>query len=79
MSSSSSETDSTTSSDLIRQREFEQAVEQLQLIISVVALPFIGKWFGRKFSFWIYSRYRVFGWTWDLLFGPKVALSARLS
>ncbi|TIB11340.1 hypothetical protein E3P92_02919 [Wallemia ichthyophaga] len=78
-SSNSSEIDSTTSSDINRQREFEQAIEQLQLIISVVALPFFGKWLGRKFSFWIYSRFKLFGWSSNLLFGPKVALSSKLN
>ncbi|OZJ06177.1 hypothetical protein BZG36_01025 [Bifiguratus adelaidae] len=42
------------SSDL--EREWEENKEQLRLLFSLVIFPFVGKWLGRKFSFWVWSR-----------------------
>lgn len=34
------------------QREWEASLEQLQLILTMVLIPFAGKYFGRKFAYW---------------------------
>ena len=34
------------------EREWEENVRQLQLAVSVLILPTIGKWLGRKWSYW---------------------------
>lgn len=34
------------------QKEWEESLEQLQQLVSVVLLPFFGKWLGRKTSYW---------------------------
>ena len=34
------------------QREWEASLEQLQLILTMVMIPFVGKYFGRKFAYW---------------------------
>lgn len=36
----------------IAQEEWEESVAQLQLLVSVVAMPFLGKWLGRRWSQW---------------------------
>lgn len=36
----------------IAQREWEESLEQLRTIFSIVLLPFFGKWLGRKWSYW---------------------------
>jgi hypothetical protein len=36
----------------IAQEEWYESVAQLQLLISVVALPVLGKWLGRRWSQW---------------------------
>lgn len=71
--SSSSSTLSYTSSDdseyqaaLEAEREWEENVRQLQLAVSVLILPTVGKWLGRKWSYHLYSRYITLGWTWAL-------------
>jgi hypothetical protein len=32
--------------------EWEESKEQINLLLSLVIFPFVGKWLGRKFSFW---------------------------
>lgn len=41
---------SVTSSDA--QHEWEASLEQLQLMLTMVLVPFIGKYLGRKFAYW---------------------------
>src|ERR1700735_193234 len=36
----------------LAQQEWEESLEQLAQIVSVVLLPFLGKWFGRRWSYW---------------------------
>lgn len=39
------------------QREWERSLEQLQLLLTMVLIPFAGKYFGRKFAYWSWARY----------------------
>lgn len=34
------------------EEEWQESLEQLHLVISVVAMPFLGKWLGRRWSQW---------------------------
>ncbi|KAI0320367.1 hypothetical protein OF83DRAFT_603494 [Amylostereum chailletii] len=43
------------------QQEWEESIAQLNQIFSVVLLPFFGKWLGRRWSYWAYSRYIQYG------------------
>lgn len=49
---------STSTSDLYSepdsdaQAEWERSLEQLQLLLTMMIIPFAGKYFGRKFAFW---------------------------
>lgn len=38
--------------DYDAQREWEQSLEQLQLLLTMIIVPFAGKYFGRKFAYW---------------------------
>lgn len=42
---------------LLAQREWEESLDQLQQLVAVVLLPFVGKWLGRKWSYFGSSRY----------------------
>lgn len=33
-------------------REWKESMQQLELILSMVILPYMGKYFGRKFAYW---------------------------
>ena len=55
ISSLSDDSQSTTSSYdeeeyLLAQKEWEESLEQLQQLVGIVLLPFIGKWLGRRWS-----------------------------
>ncbi len=34
------------------QEEWEESLRQLEVVISIVLIPFFGKWYGRRFSWW---------------------------
>ena len=39
-------------SDSDAQREWERSLQQLQLLLTMVLVPFVGKYLGRKFAYW---------------------------
>ncbi|KAI0931891.1 hypothetical protein AcW1_000830 [Taiwanofungus camphoratus] len=43
--------------DRIAEQEWKESLEQLQQLFSIVLLPYLGKWLGRKWSYWAYARY----------------------
>ncbi|KAK4164835.1 hypothetical protein QBC43DRAFT_334038 [Cladorrhinum sp. PSN259] len=55
ISSSILDPDSDDESDA--QKEWEESLEQLQLLLTMIVLPFAGKYFGRKFAYWSWARY----------------------
>jgi hypothetical protein len=61
LSSSSSDASYDSDEDLrLAQKEWEDSLEQLQQLVSVVLMPFIGKWLGRRWSQWGASSTTVF-------------------
>lgn len=34
------------------EREWKESLQQLELLLSMVIVPYIGKYFGRKFAYW---------------------------
>jgi len=54
LSSSTSEASYDSDEEDLRlaQKEWEESLEQLQQLMSVVLLPFLGKWLGRRWSQW---------------------------
>ncbi|KHN96962.1 uncharacterized protein MAM_05071 [Metarhizium album ARSEF 1941] len=48
--SSSSELYSDADSDA--QAEWDRSLEQLQLLLTMMVVPWVGKYFGRKFAYW---------------------------
>ena len=34
------------------QEEWERSLEQLQLLLTMMVIPFVGKYFGRRFAYW---------------------------
>ncbi len=34
------------------QVEWERSIEQLQLLLGMIIVPFVGKYLGRKFAYW---------------------------
>ena len=34
------------------EREWKESLQQLELLLSMVIVPYLGKYFGRKFAYW---------------------------
>jgi hypothetical protein len=43
------------------QKEWEASLQQLELLLTMVVVPYIGKYFGRKCAFWS-ELFEVFNW-----------------
>ncbi|KAK4131153.1 hypothetical protein BT67DRAFT_444928 [Trichocladium antarcticum] len=55
---SSSILDSDSEADLSdAQKEWEANLEQMQLLLTMIIMPFAGKFLGRKFAYWGWARY----------------------
>ena len=39
-------------SDSDAERQWKESLEQLELLLSLVIVPYAGKYFGRKFAYW---------------------------
>jgi hypothetical protein len=50
--STSTESFDSDEEDYDAQKEWEQSLEQLQLLLTMILIPFAGKYFGRKFAYW---------------------------
>jgi len=53
------------------QQEWEESLQQLQMLCSIVLLPFLGKWLGRRTSLILYNRYLSLGLGRTFWFGSK--------
>jgi Mitochondrial import 2 len=51
---SDTETDSTMSGPVISdaEREWRESLQQLELLLTMVLVPYMGKYFGRKAAYW---------------------------
>ena len=52
ISISSSVLGSETDSESDAQQEWEESLEQLQMLLTMMVIPFAGKFLGRKFAYW---------------------------
>lgn len=59
--SSDADSDDVTISDEISEsdaeREWKESLQQLELVVSMVLVPYIGKYFGRKFAYWGWKQF----------------------
>ena len=51
-SEASYESDTEEQNRLVEQQDWDESVEQLRQLVSIVLLPFLGKWLGRRWSYW---------------------------
>ncbi|OAX44178.1 hypothetical protein K503DRAFT_795617 [Rhizopogon vinicolor AM-OR11-026] len=45
----------------LAQKEWNESMEELQQLALVLLLPWVGKYFGRRCSYWLYDRYTHVG------------------
>jgi len=61
------------SRDSDAQREWEASLEQLQLLLTMVLVPFAGKYLGRKFAYWSWARYMEWMHNVDIVWTSKTS------
>ncbi|KAI9805617.1 MAG: hypothetical protein M1833_005109 [Piccolia ochrophora] len=54
-SSRDSDSDGSDMSDA--EREWKESLQQLELLLTMVVVPYVGKYFGRKFAYWGWARF----------------------
>ncbi|KAM7200151.1 hypothetical protein V8F33_004084 [Rhypophila sp. PSN 637] len=74
--SSPSDVLSETDSESDAQREWEESLEQLQLMLTMVIVPFAGKFLGRKFAYWSWARYMEWAHNVEIRWTNKTAFAA---
>ncbi|KDN53003.1 hypothetical protein K437DRAFT_260979 [Tilletiaria anomala UBC 951] len=45
----------------LAQQEWDETVRQFQTIVQIMVLPYIGKYFGRKWGYWVFARWKLHG------------------
>lgn len=55
------------------ERQWKESLEQLELLLSMVLVPYAGKYFGRKFAFWGWKRYMEWMHPVDIVITNKAA------
>ncbi|KAI2623730.1 hypothetical protein GGS21DRAFT_330302 [Xylaria nigripes] len=76
----STSTESFESDDYDAQKEWEESLDQLQLLLTMILIPFAGKYLGRKFAYWSWARYMEWvhnvdiNWTGKALVGAAGAV-----
>jgi len=64
ISTASSDETSGASSDA--DQEWDESLQQLQLTVNMILLPFLGKWVGRRFAYYVWSRYMEWRYPVDI-------------
>ncbi|BGP37207.1 hypothetical protein JCM10449v2_001112 [Rhodotorula kratochvilovae] len=52
------------------QLQWEESVRQLQALVNLVAVPWISRYFGRKWAYFMFERYLGLGLGWTFWTGP---------
>ncbi|KAI7777180.1 hypothetical protein LA080_003912 [Diaporthe eres] len=58
------------------QKEWEESLEQIQLLLTMVVVPFAGKYLGRKFAYWSWARYMEWAHNVEIRWTNKNAWAA---
>ena len=72
---STSTSDLYSEADSDAQAEWERSLDQLQLLLTMMIIPFAGKYFGRKFAFWSEYSYDLGRWNVEKLLEKSKALT----
>ncbi|GAA6000803.1 hypothetical protein JCM10207_004667 [Rhodosporidiobolus poonsookiae] len=69
-SSDASSWDSDYEAELEAQRQWEESLRQLNALVSLVVVPYVSRYFGRKWSYWLFERYLNVGLGKRFWLGP---------
>ncbi|KAK5094128.1 hypothetical protein LTR70_004300 [Exophiala xenobiotica] len=58
------------------EREWKESMQQLELLLSMVLVPYLGKYFGRKFAYYGWKRFMEWKYPVEIVFTNKTAFKA---
>ncbi|KAI1004561.1 hypothetical protein K3495_g3656 [Podosphaera aphanis] len=58
------------------QREWEASLQQLELVLTMVIVPYAGKFLGRKFAFWSWAKFMTWKYPVEVKFTSKTTFEA---
>lgn len=58
------------------EREWKESMQQLELLLSMVLVPYLGKYFGRKFAYWGWKQFMEWKYPVEVVFTDKTAFQA---
>ncbi|KAH8599153.1 hypothetical protein B0O99DRAFT_683133 [Bisporella sp. PMI_857] len=70
----SSDLDSEESSDA--EKEWEASLQQLELVLTMVIIPYAGKYFGRKFAYYSWAKWMEWMYPVEVRFTNKTIFKA---
>ncbi|QIX01265.1 hypothetical protein AMS68_006782 [Peltaster fructicola] len=73
-SASASTTSSSSSDDFEEsdaEREWRESLQQLELLLTMVLVPYLGKYFGRRCAYWAWARYMEWQYPVSIEFSSK--------
>ncbi|KIX00847.1 uncharacterized protein Z518_09912 [Rhinocladiella mackenziei CBS 650.93] len=60
-------------SDSDAEREWKESLQQLELLLSMVVVPYVGKYFGRKFAYWGWKQFMEWKYPAEVVITNKAA------
>ncbi|KIW69149.1 hypothetical protein PV04_05042 [Phialophora macrospora] len=55
------------------EREWKESLQQLELLLSMVIVPYVGKYFGRKFAYWGWKQFMEWKYPVEIVITNKAA------
>ncbi|KAF1989749.1 hypothetical protein K402DRAFT_418461 [Aulographum hederae CBS 113979] len=64
--------DLTEEEDSDAEREWRESLQQLELLLTMVLVPYIGKYFGRKAAYWGWAKFMTWNYPVEVVYtSPK--------
>ncbi|KAL0638842.1 hypothetical protein Q9L58_002073 [Maublancomyces gigas] len=57
------------------EEEWQESLRQLEMLISMVAVPFLGKWIGRRTAYWAWAKFMGWKYPIDVVIANRKALN----
>ncbi|CAF9937139.1 MAG: hypothetical protein ALECFALPRED_007116 [Alectoria fallacina] len=68
--------DSASESDSDAEKEWKESLQQLELILTMVLVPYAGKYFGRKCAYWGWAKFMEWKYPVEVVFTSKKTFKA---
>ncbi|MCJ1257220.1 hypothetical protein MMC24_005045 [Lignoscripta atroalba] len=58
------------------EKEWKESLQQLELLLTMVVVPYVGKYFGRKCAYWGWAKYMEWKYPVEVVFTSKKTFRA---